>query len=218
LRARVGLAPLASLAVACFCRRGVAGGRAIVQTLSGVLHRSGWEPCTSCPFLRWPAHRHAGCASPCQSRLFLKTTMLTLSSTRFAASAADEPAFAEVCVEPALPTATGPSSSTIRRRGRSHIVQLGRSSAEIRAGYIVSAPGKVHLIPHTSTALAAQRKSPYPHRSASDIRANAQSIHAERCRYGTRDLLLFHLRNPAGKAPAHGIDRWSDLLFRLSLL
>jgi hypothetical protein len=105
------------------------------------------NPARRCPFLRWPAHRHAGCASPCHSRLFLKTTMLTLSSTRFGASAADEPAFAEVCVEPALPTATGPSSSTIRHGGRSQIVQRGRSSAEIRAGYIVSAPGKVHSIP-----------------------------------------------------------------------
>jgi len=42
--------------------------------------------------------------------------------------------------------------------------------------------------PHTATVLAAERKSPYPHRSASDSRPKAGSLHAQHCRYGTRDL------------------------------
>jgi hypothetical protein len=44
--------------------------------------------------------------------------------------------------------------------------------------------------PHTSAALAAWLKSPYPHRSASGSPANAKPLRAERCRYGTRDLPL----------------------------
>jgi len=49
--------------------------------------------------------------------------MLTLTPTRLVAAAASQPAFAEVCVEPAPPTATGPSSSIIRSGASSQIVQ-----------------------------------------------------------------------------------------------
>jgi hypothetical protein len=73
--------------------------------------------------------------------------MLTPSSTRLVAFAASEPAFAEPCVESALPTSTGPSSSMIRRPGDSQIVQrvLGSTAFQVRSA--VLAPGRVHSIP-----------------------------------------------------------------------
>ena len=80
--------------------------------------------------------------------------MLTFIPTRLAVSAAAQPSFAEVCVEPASPTATDQSSSIIRA------LLAQTHPARARHRYV---PGRIHRLGfpqslfnlHTSTALAA---------------------------------------------------------------
>jgi hypothetical protein len=73
--------------------------------------------------------------------------MLNLSSTRLAASGASERAVAEVCPEPALPTATTPYSSRSACCGSSQPVQRLLKPTTFRPRSPASAPGKVYSIP-----------------------------------------------------------------------
>ena len=73
--------------------------------------------------------------------------MLTFTPTRLVTIAASQPAFAEVCVQPAPPTSTATSTSIIRSAAGLQIVQHVFLCTALRAQSTVSATGKVHSIP-----------------------------------------------------------------------
>src|SRR5215469_14675878 len=109
------------------------------------------NPARHHPLFRRTAYPTHSRASPCNCRLLLKETMLRLTPTRLVAPADSPPAGAELCVEPAPPTSTGPPQKPCRIADCSPHVSL---RCVPPTTHHLGLP-QILFNPHTSTALAA---------------------------------------------------------------
>ena len=113
-------------------------------------------------------------------------TMRSSLSTRLLTSTASDLALAPLCSN-RLRTVYDRHPAACQRRNGSAIPlrhgQLRPPSCPLRR---LSSPQALFL-PHTSTALAAYFKSPYPHCSAPALPPAQASLHEEHCRYGAID-------------------------------